>query len=145
MRHEPMRAMHARIAFNPLPIHPWDYIRMRREAAGLTIDQIAPLFYANEDHRADVIRNIRAMEQPDFKPPYPGYDAADMLRAFPLSTEVYRQLHEDPRFHPRLCLSCGWDEWSEQYDLQGFSTAWSIHHRGICTRCEQIMERGDRH
>lgn len=141
MRHEPARRMRARLSVHPLPIMPWDYVRMRREAAGVSIDQIADLFYADEAHRPDVVRNLQAMEQPDFKLPYPSYDASDMLRAFPLSPDVYRQLFEDPRFHPRLCLSCGWDEWSEQNDLQGFSTAWSTTHNAICTRCEQVAER----
>ncbi len=44
--------------FAPPPVMPWDYIRMRRESAGLTIEQAAKRFYARDEHRAGVIANL---------------------------------------------------------------------------------------
>jgi hypothetical protein len=43
-------------------VMPWDYIRMRREAAGLSIAQAARPFWHHGAHQADVERNFRRIE-----------------------------------------------------------------------------------
>lgn len=121
------------------PIRAWEYLRMRREAAGLTIAQSARPHWKNPAHREDVERNLAHFEQPGvvIKP----WFAGDMNRAFPFDALIYRQLAEDPPHqHPRLCRTCGWDEWTEANDLQGNSITWG-EAADTCTRCEQRRER----
>ncbi|WP_152524744.1 hypothetical protein [Novosphingobium lindaniclasticum] len=123
----------------PAPtVLPWDYIRMRREAAGLSIEQAARPYWHRPEHREDVERNFRTLEQP-------GYRAArnrfggDKSRSYRVSEAIYRQLCDGPpEQHPRLCLACGWDEWSAQLDIEGFDCTWSDADPQICTLCEQL-------
>lgn len=123
----------------PVPIAPvvmpWDYIQMRRLAAGLTIEQASKPFWHREEHQADVERNMRQIETVGFRVKR----LWDMSRSFRLNLTVYRQLCDTPPdMHPHLCLACGWDEWSEQLDVEGFDCTWSATRPGICTLCEQI-------
>ena len=123
--------------FAPPPIAPWEYIRMRRKAAGLTIEQAAKRFYARDEHRAGVIANLTMFETPGVK--VKRISDVDLKRAFPFDPEVYRQLVElPPDRHPTLCRVCGWDQWMPETDLNGEDVAWSAGQAGICTRCEQI-------
>lgn len=115
-------------------ITPWEYVRMRREAARLTIAQAARPYWHRAEHREDVERVTRMLEQPGFRMKT-GYDCS---RAFPFSADVYRQLADlPPHQHPRLCLECGWDELTTQFDTNGDDTTWSREDERICTRCEQ--------
>lgn len=120
----------------PAPtVMPWDYIRMRREAAGLSIEQAAKPFWHRKEHRADVERNFQRIETVGFRVKR----LWDMSRSFQLNLTVYRQLCDTPPdMHPRLCLACGWDEWSAQLDVEGFDCTWSDADPQICTRCEQL-------
>lgn len=119
-------------------IMPWEYVRMRREAAGLTIEQAARPYWHRPEHQADVERNVRALETVGFRMQREFF-AADMSRAFSFNVDVYRQLCDTPPDqHPHLCLSCGWDEWTTQYDAHGDDVTWSSHDPDQCTRCEQL-------
>ncbi|GEM_PF-710096 len=116
-------------------VMPWDYIRMRREAAGLSVEQAARPFWHRKEHRADVERNMHRIETVGFRVKR----LWDMSRSFRLNLTVYRQLCDTPPdMHPRLCLACGWDEWSAQLDVEGFDCTWSDADPQICTRCEQL-------
>lgn len=115
-------------------VMPWDYIRMRRESAGLSIAQAARPFWHHAEHQADVERNMRRIETVGFRV----QRLWDMSRSFRLNLTVYRQLCDTPPdMHPRLCLACGWDEWSAQLDIEGFDCTWSDADPQICTLCEQ--------
>jgi hypothetical protein len=115
-------------------VMPWDYVRMRRLAAGLSIQQASRPFWHRPEHRADVERNMAQIETVGFRVKR----LWDMSRAFRLNLTVYRQLCDNPaHMHPRLCLACGWDEWSTQTDNEGFDCTWSAHDPEICTLCEQ--------
>lgn len=119
-------------------VMPWDYIRMRREAAGLSIEQAARPFWHHKEHRADVERNFDRIETVGFRVKR----LWDMSRSFRLNLTVYRQLCDTPpHMHPRLCLACGWDEWSAQLDAEGFDCTWSDSDPQICTHCEQTRRR----
>jgi hypothetical protein len=120
----------------PAPtVMPWDYIRMRREAACLSVEQAARPFWHRKEHRADVERNMHRIETVGFRVKR----LWDMSRSFRLNLTVYRQLCDTPPdVHPRLCLACGWDEWSAQLDAEGFDCTWSDTNPQICTRCEQL-------
>lgn len=117
---------------------PWDYIQMRRLAAGLTIEQASRPFWHHAEHRADVERNMSQIETVGFRVKR----LWDMSRAFRLNLTVYRQLCDSPAdLHPRLCLACGWDEWSTQLDHDGFECTWSAGDLEICTLCEQAKRK----
>ncbi|AXB75449.1 hypothetical protein [Novosphingobium sp. P6W] len=118
-------------------VMPWDYIRMRRLAAGLSIEQASRPFWHRPEHRADVERNMRQIEEVGFRVKR----LWDMSRSYRLNMTVYRQLCDTlPESHPRLCLACGWDEWSTQIDNEGFDCTWSAADPEICTLCEQTKQ-----
>lgn len=123
----------------PRPVvMPWEYVAMRRTAAGMTIEQAARPYWHRPEHRADVERNIGALETVGFRMKR-DFFVADMSRAYTFNLDVYRQLCDTPPDqHPRLCLACGWDQWSTQYDTNGEEATWSQSHPDLCTRCEQL-------
>jgi hypothetical protein len=119
-------------------VMPWDYIRMRREAAGLTIEQAARPYWHREEHQADVERNLATLESVGFHLRRNFY-VVDMSRSYRLSIDVYRKLClTGPDRHPRLCLACAWDEWTPEYDRNGDATVWSTTDPHLCTACELI-------
>lgn len=119
-------------------VMPWDYIRMRRMAAGLTIEQAARPYWRREEHRADVERNFRTLESVGFQLRGNFY-VADMSRSYRLNLDVYRKLClTGPERHPRLCLACAWDEWTPEFDRDGHDVIWSETDPHLCTACELI-------
>lgn len=126
--------------FAPEPIRPWDYIRLRREAAGLSIAQAARPFYQRDDHRAGCEANLRVFESPQVT--VKRIRDLDLQRAFPFDPDVYERLRDlPPEQHPRICRGCGWDVWTPQSDRNGDDCAWSEALPGYCTRCEQDAHR----
>lgn len=123
----------------PKPVMmPWDYVRLRRKSAHLSIAQVARPYWHRPEHQADVERNVAGLEQPGVR----GQWEVDLSRAMPFSADVYRQLADlPPEQHPRLCIGCGWDEFTSQYDTNGDDVTWSRENEALCTRCEQIAAR----
>lgn len=125
MHHADLR--HA-IAATPV-IQPWDYVAMRRNAAGLTIDQLAAALGGKL-----FARHLRAIETPGLRL----QQIARLNQVIPFSATVYRQLADlPPHQHPRLCQRCGWDAHTDQPDGHGGLITWSRTDDAICTRCEQ--------
>lgn len=124
----------------PEPIRPWNYIKMRRRAAGLTIEQAAKPFYQRPDHRACCEANLRTFEMPQVS--VKDVRALDLPRAFPFDAGIYEMLRDLPQDeHPKLCVRCGWDEWTPQADREGGETTWSEALPDHCSRCEQDARR----
>ena len=120
-------------------VMPWDYVRMRRKAAGVTIAQAAVHYWKRPEHQADVERNIAELETVGYRMQQQFF-AADMSRAYSFNVDVYRQLCDTPPDrHPRICLACGWDQWTTQYDTNGDDVTWSESDPDVCTRCEQLQ------
>ncbi|WP_019833799.1 hypothetical protein [Sphingomonas sp. PR090111-T3T-6A] len=125
------------------PIRPWEYVRMRRRSAGLTIAEAAKPFYQHHDHREDVENNLRMFERPGVR--IKRVRDLDLVRAFPFDPGIYTQLADDPaEQHPRLCRRCGWDEWAGGFDRQGNDLRWSEEQPAFCTRCETDLANGGR-
>lgn len=143
MEHADLGALRRVLPSTAPPVRPWTYVRMRRLAAGLTVDQAAAcLAFAHPlGLSTDAIRYIRTLETPGIRC---RHGARELKRAFPFNSTVYVVLSEREAAsgHPTLCERCGWDVWTEQPDLLGYSTRWSDGAARICTRCEQI-ERGE--
>lgn len=116
------------VASTPV-IQPWDYVAMRRKAAGLSIEQVAQALGGQAYER-----HLRLLETPNMRLRI----VADINLALPFSDAVYRQLADlPPHQHPRLCQSCGWDERTDVPDRGDGLTVWSRNDDTICTRCEQ--------
>lgn len=110
-------------------IQPWDYVSLRRKAAGLSIEQLANTLGGKVYER-----HLRAIETPGLR----FQQIAALEHAIPFSTDVYRQLADlPPHQHPRLCRACGWDGHTVQPDRQDGLTTWSRMDDTLCTRCEQ--------
>lgn len=129
-------------------ITPWAYVKMRRVAARLTIAQAARPFWVRPEHQFDVESRFRDLETK-------GLRFQRLYRTLGVtyffSHDVYHQLANlPPHQHPRLCVRCGWDEHTQQYDHNGCDTTWADDDSGHCTRCEQDLaweasRGGDRH
>lgn len=125
------------------PIRPWEYVRMRRRSAGLTIEQAARPFYKRDEHREDVETNLRMLERPGVR--VKRIRDLDLIRAFPFDPAIYNQLADDPaNHHPRLCRRCGWDEWAGGTDREGSDLRWSEERPDFCTRCDTDLANGGR-
>ena len=110
-------------------IQPWDYVAMRRKAAGLSIEQVAQALGGRAYER-----HLRLLETPTLRLRI----LADLNVALPFSEDVYRQLADlPPHQHPRLCHRCGWDERTDLPDYRDGYITWSRDDDAICTRCEQ--------
>jgi hypothetical protein len=110
-------------------IQPWDYVAMRRRAAGLSIEQVAQALGGRAYER-----HLRLLETPGMRVRI----VADLNVAMPFSNDVYRQLADLPvHQHPRLCQRCGWDERTDVADRVDGLTTWSREDEAICTHCEQ--------
>ncbi|WP_278984582.1 hypothetical protein [Sphingobium yanoikuyae] len=113
-------------------MQPWDYVTMRRRAAGLSIEQVAQALGGRAYER-----HLRLLETPGMRVRI----LADLNTVLPFSDDVYRQLADlPPHQHPRLCQRCGWDEHSDVPDRADGLTTWSRADATICTRCEQRQE-----
>lgn len=110
-------------------IYPWDYVAMRRRAAGLSIEQIATALGGRV-----FLRHLRALETPGLRL----REIVDLSPVMACSADVYRQLADlPPHQHPILCISCGWDARTDQPDRRDGLSTWSRTKPGHCTRCEQ--------
>jgi hypothetical protein len=128
------------------PMRPWEYVRICRETAGLTIAQAARPYWekaigrADLDRiRADVERNVAAIERINTVLRH-DYLIDDIRRALPnFDADVYRQLRDEPADrHPTICRGCGCSSWSPSVTLDG---AESTIVGGICTDCDERAAR----
>lgn len=120
-------------------VMPWQYVRMRRQAAGLTIAQVANDFWVRPEHREEVESRFVDLERENFR--FQFLYRTEGLR-YTFSRDIYRQLADlPPHQHPRLCLACGWDQWTREYDTRGQEITWSEADPDLCTRCEQLNRK----
>lgn len=117
-------------------VMPWEYVKMRRQAAGLTIAQVANDFWVRSEHRQTVESRFADLERENLR--FKRLYITQGLR-YVFSIDVYHQLANlPPHQHPQLCLACGWDQWTTQYDIRGEEVRWSEDDPDLCTRCDQL-------
>ncbi|WP_341207256.1 hypothetical protein [uncultured Sphingomonas sp.] len=118
------------------PLRAWEYLRLRREAAGLTIEQLVSRLTSSERRAEQARRLIMRLESP-------GASARDdaviarIGRVVPLDVTVYRQLADDPiERHPSVCRRCGCSDFDRcSCSTSGRACSWASSH--LCTRCER--------
>lgn len=125
-----------------LPITPALYLRMRREAAGLSRMEVARRLHAiqikrfHSDRRPrrlftsvdQALATIEQLEMPGARAKYrPVIDVIGGI--FPLDADVYHQLADEPADrHPAICRMCGC---SAHDACDGICTL----HDTMCTHC----------
>lgn len=121
------------------PLTPAAYLRLCREAAGMTRGTVAVMLAPRPGDLAQTTELIDMLETP-------GNVArrAETLQrlsaTFTFDPDVYRQLaSEPPERHPRVCRGCAASAWSEQDDRGPL--CWANDH--VCTRCAGVDGHGD--
>jgi hypothetical protein len=115
------------------PLKPAVYLRLRREAAGLSIATLARRLARNADEIAPALDLVHVMETPGNTIRYP--ETLERLRSvFAFDPDVYRQLATEPADrHPRICRGCGWSTWDSCDDGGNGSRRWATP--TACTAC----------
>lgn len=122
------------------PVTAARYLRLRREAAGLTIVQAARRMYGADEGKVGLAADlIAALETPGVRARV-DLTLDRLALAFPFDADVYRQLAHDPvERHPRVCIACGCSQddacvSADGHDTCGWSAA-SGAAGSVCTRC----------
>ncbi|MEG3182101.1 hypothetical protein [Sphingomonas sp. LT1P40] len=133
MFHTPLLSRPTSLVSEHGPVAPHDYVRLRRQAAGLDIAQTAARLCVAGDDQAAVRAIVRMLERP-------GVIArerstiAKLVRAFPIDAEVYHQLATEPaESHPRICRGCGCSQDDACQQAEHGPCNWAGPE--ICTRC----------
>lgn len=122
------------------PITADRYLKLRREAAGLTVQQAARRMFPGDDTRAGHAADmIRSLETPGVRARL-DFTLDRLSLAFSFDADVYRQLAHDPAArHPRVCGGCGCSQNDACVSADGHDCcAWSPSSRdgaALCTRC----------
>ncbi len=111
---------------------PANYLRLRRRAAGLTIEQVAEQIMPRTGFRRMVASFLQVLETDGCTAKH--REHIDRLTSiFPLDPDVYFQLVNDPAGNsPRICSGCGcsaFDPCRHGDDICGFVAV------DACTRC----------
>lgn len=113
------------------PLTPAGYLRLRREAAKLSISEVAGRLAP--DNRGEAAAFLRLIETPGAR--VSRTNTLLRLEAiFPFDPSVYGQLCDEPADrHPRICRSCGCSHWDPCDDDGRGPCAWSTP--SACTKC----------
>jgi hypothetical protein len=121
-------------AQQPLPpLTAADYLRLRREAAKLSITDVAAAVSSDRAERGSAAALLRLFETPGAR--VSRHDTLLRLQTiFPFDPAVYQQLIDEPADrHPQICRGCGCSHW-DPCDQDGKGPcAWSSP--SSCTRC----------
>ena len=111
---------------------PANYVRLRRKAAGLSIEQVAEQLMPRAGFRPKVVAFLRILEMEGCNANH-RHDIERLASVFPLDPDVYFQLLNDPADSlPRICSGCGcsaFDPCRHGDDVCGFVAA------DACNRC----------
>jgi hypothetical protein len=115
------------------PLTAADYLRLRREAAKLSVPQVAAAIAPEPRLRGMAAGFIRLIEKPNNRV-IAGGTLLRLQSVFPLDPAVYQQLLDEPADrHPQICRGCGCSHW-DPCDTDSLGPcAWSTP--DMCTRC----------
>ena len=114
------------------PIPAGDYLRLRREAAGLSIDDVA-LFVAPDDSAIGAVAGqLRLVELGEQVPPAPFVDR--LHEAFRFDRRMF-DLLVFIAIEIRVCRSCGCSDLCRCKPEGSGDCVWSTEHPDLCTEC----------
>ena len=112
---------------------PGNYLRLRREAAGLTMDDVVMLITPDERRWPLALVLTFAIELDEV---VPSSSELEALRfAFPFDRYIFRQLvgRLDPK--PEICGTCGCSALDACDDERAGPCAWATPAHDLCTAC----------
>lgn len=126
-------------AFAYDPLTPAAYLRLCREAAGLSRHTVAVLLAPRPGHLMQATDLLDMLEIPGNVARKD--ETLERLRvAFPFDPDVYRQLASEPaERHPRVCRGCAASAWNVREEKGPLR--WATDH--ACTRCAVMEGEGD--
>lgn len=125
------------------PLTPAAYLRLRRNAAGVSIEQVAARI-APALHDRSNARLLIEMLETDGSRARDRQTIDRLAAAYPLDPDVYFQLVNEPADrHPPVCRGCGCSHWDPCNAGDGVACcAWATP--TSCTRCEDAASGGVR-
>lgn len=133
----------------PPIMSPGTYLRLRREAAGLTKERVADLMAINGVFNAELkLLSLTAIEEGTDMVANAARDrfVFSLFTIMRLDGAVYMQLVDleaDPEAAaigalpvPHICTGCGCSWHDACVDRDGQPCAWSAHDPNLCTHCE---------
>lgn len=117
---------------------PANYLRLRRKASGLTLEQVAERLMPRAGFRPMVVAFLRVLETNGCTAKHRDH-IERLTSVYPLDPDVYFQLVNDPADRPpRICSGCGcsaFDPCKNGDDVCGFVAA------DACNRCTSEASR----
>ena len=116
--------------------HVWtagDYLRLRREAEGLSLRDVAIIASSSPIGEDAAIEALKAAEEN--REPLASADIFRIAHFMPIMPGIYLALSQG-LITPDLCIGCGcsWDDACAD-DLSGGRCAWANAERDLCTVC----------
>ena len=114
------------------PLSPDAYLKLRRQASGLSIVEVAHIIAPTKRDRSEAVALVAILEAPGCRARHDETLEA-LAAAFRFDVSVYRQLADEPlERHPTVCRGCGCSEWDPCHVEHG-CCGWAS--RDACTRC----------
>ena len=123
----------------PAAMTPWRYLKLRRLAAGLTIEQLAERITPRGRDQRKTIALVTLLECDG------GRSRNDLTllaiaNAFQFDPLVYRQLIDEPADrHPRICGTCGCSHW-DPCESEAGCCSWAAIDQ--CSHCAERSGAG---
>ncbi len=138
MLHVSIPAPHAGKSLAARIMTPANYLRLRRQAAGLTIEQVAEQLMPRVGFRKMVVVFLRILESDGCTAKH--RDHIERLTAvFPLDPDVYYQLVNEPTDRlPHICSGCGCSAYDPCTGADGICRFVASD---ACNRCTTIADR----
>lgn len=120
------------------PLTPDAYLILRRQAAGLSRDDVARRIARAPADFGVAAQLVRSLETPGVLAKLRA--TLDQLRTvFAFDADVYYQLHNAPAgTHPRICRGCGVSAWDMEMAPGVDAGGW--HDDATCTGCASLAE-----
>jgi hypothetical protein len=130
MMHSPILPTTAPPADEAPRLRPAAYLRLRREAAGLSVEDVATMLAPTFTDRATARAFVRLLEV-DLVVARKARPIERLAACYPLDPAVYYQL-AGPAPHPQVCRGCGCSQWDPCHGEQSGPCSWLTD-----TRCSQ--------
>lgn len=138
MMHSPILPTTAPPAEEAPRLRPAAYLRLRRQAAGLSVEDVATMLAPTFADRAAARAFVRLLEV-DLVVARKARPIERLAACYPLDPAVYYQL-AGPAPHPGVCRGCGASAWHSWDDEQRGPRRWATP--TLCSYCHPAAETG---